>query len=176
MEWLRHVEHDRGRKPTTIRGYQTLLRTHVLPEFGRTLLTDISTEHIERWVWDIDCSAATRAKLIVCLSGIYRRARRVWGITYNPVEDVERPQIRPTFEVNVYTPAEVLALVTAADNDQGRAVLLTAAFTGLRLGELVALRRRWATRFQERQGALGPAGATGHQRTAQASWRDKGSQ
>jgi hypothetical protein len=39
----------------------------------------------------------------------------VWGITYNPVEDVERPQIRPTFEVNVYTPAEVLALVTAAD-------------------------------------------------------------
>jgi integrase len=91
---------------------------------------------------DIDCSAATRAKLIVCLSGIYRRARRVWGITYNPVEDVERPQIRPTFEVNVYTPAEVLALVTAADNDQGRAVLLTAAFTGLRLGELVALRWR----------------------------------
>jgi hypothetical protein len=68
-EWLRHVEHDRGRKPTTVRGYQTLLRTHVLPEFKQMLLTDITTEHIERWVWSIDCSAATGAKLIVCLSG-----------------------------------------------------------------------------------------------------------
>jgi hypothetical protein len=102
-EWLRHVEHDRGRKPTTIRGYQSLLRTHLLPELGRLPLTDITAEHIERWVWNIDCSAATRAKIIVCPSGIYRRARRVWGITYNPVEDVERPQLRPTFEVNVYT-------------------------------------------------------------------------
>jgi integrase len=141
-EWLRHIEHDRGRKPTTVRGYQTLLRTHVLPEFGALLLTDITTEHIERWVWGIDCSAATRAKLIVCVSGIYRRARRVWGITYNPVEDVERPQLRPTHEVNVYTPAEVVTLVAATDSEQDKAILLTAAFTGLRLGELVALRWR----------------------------------
>jgi Phage integrase, N-terminal SAM-like domain len=113
--WLRHVEHDCGRTPTTVRGYQTLLRTHVLPEFGAQLLTDITTEHVERWVWGIDCSPATRAKLIVCLSGIYRRARPVWGVSYNPVEDVERPQLRPTHEVNVYTPAEVLTLVAAAD-------------------------------------------------------------
>jgi integrase len=141
-EWLRHIEHDRHRKPTTIRGYQSLLRTHVLPEFEHMLLPDITAEHIERWVWDIDCSPATRAKIIVCLSGIYRRTRRVWGITYNPVEDVDRPQLRPTYEVNVYTPAEVLALVAAADNGQDRAILVTAAFTGLRLGELVALRWR----------------------------------
>jgi integrase len=69
-------------------------------------------------------------------------ARIAVGIAYNPVEDVERPQLRPTFEVNVYTPAEVLALVDAADNDQDRAILITAAFTGLGLGELVALRWR----------------------------------
>jgi integrase len=141
-EWLRHVEHDRARKPTTIRGYQSLLRTHLLPEFGCLPVTEITAQHIERWVWQIDCSAATRAKIIVCLSGIYRRARRVWGITYNPVEDVERPQLRTTCEVNVYSPPEVLALVDTADNDQDRAILITAAFTGLRLGELVALRWR----------------------------------
>jgi integrase len=105
-------------------------------------LTEITAQHIERWVWKIDCSAATRAKIILCLSGIYRRARRVWGITYNPIEDVERPQLRPTFEVNVYTPAEVLALLAATDNLQDRAILITAACTGLRLGELVALRWR----------------------------------
>jgi integrase len=141
-EWLRHVEHDRGRKPTTIRGYQSMLRTHVLAEFDGMLLTDISAEHIERWAWNIECSPATRAKIIVCVSGIYRRARRVWGITYNPVEDLTRPRLRSTFEVDVYTPAEVVALVSAVCSEQDRALFLTGAFTGLRLGELIALRWR----------------------------------
>jgi hypothetical protein len=63
-----HVEHDCRRKPTTIRGYQALLRT-CGPEFGHLLLTYITTEHIECWVWGIDYSPVTRAKLC-CLSGI----------------------------------------------------------------------------------------------------------
>jgi len=54
-EWLRCVEHDRRRKATTVRGYRILLDVHVLPEFGEQLLTDITTEQIERWVWGIDC-------------------------------------------------------------------------------------------------------------------------
>jgi integrase len=141
-EWLRHVEDDRGRKPNTIRGYEILLRVHLLPEFEGQLLTEISTEQIERWVWGIQCSAATRTKLIVCLSGIYHRARRVWGISYDPVDEVQRPLLRASFDIAVYTPGEVQALVVAARNEQDAALLLTAAFTGLRLGELVALRWR----------------------------------
>jgi integrase len=141
-EWLRFIEHDRARKPTTVRGYRILLDVHVLPEFGGQLLTEITTAQIERWAWGIDCAPTTRAKLIVCLIGIYHRARRVWGITYDPVDDVERPQIRHSYDIEVYSPAEVLALVDAAASEQDAALLLTAAFTGLRLGELVALRRR----------------------------------
>jgi integrase-like protein len=106
-EWLRYVEHDRVRKPNTIRGYQTMVRFHLLPQFGDQLLTDISTEQIERWAWGIPCAPATRAKVIVCMGGIYHRARKVWGITYDPVDDVERPSIRASFDVDVYTPAEV---------------------------------------------------------------------
>src|SRR3954447_13230897 len=63
-EWLRYVEHDRHRKATTVRGYRILLDVHVAPEFGEQLLTDITSEQIERWVWGIDCAAATRLKLI----------------------------------------------------------------------------------------------------------------
>jgi hypothetical protein len=93
-EWLRYVEHDRRRKPTTVRGYRIMLDVHVLPEFGGMLLTDVTTEQIERWAWGIDCAATTRLKLIVCLSGIYHRARRVWGVTYDPVDEVQRPPIK----------------------------------------------------------------------------------
>jgi integrase len=141
-EWLRYVEHDRRRKPNTIRGYESLLRAHVLPQFGDQLLTDISTEQIERWAWGIRCAPATRAKLIACIGGIYHRARKVWGITYDPVDDVERPTIRASFDIDVYSPAEVRLLVGAAASEQDAAIFLTAAFTGLRLGELVALRWR----------------------------------
>jgi integrase len=115
---------------------------HVLPEFGEQLLTDITTEQIERWAWSIDCATTTRLKLIVCVSGIYHRARKVWGMTYDPVDDVERPYIRPSLDLEVYTPAQVFALVAAAASEQDAAIFLTAAFTGLRLGELVALRWR----------------------------------
>lgn len=139
-EWLRHVEHDRGRKATTVRGYRTLLEGHLRPRFGGRLLTDISTEEIEQWVWSLDRAATTRLKLLVCLSGIYHRARRVWGITYDPVDDVQRPQIRASYDLEVYSTTEVLALTQAAVSERDAAIFLTAAFTGLRLGELLALR------------------------------------
>jgi integrase len=43
---------------------------------------------------------------------------------------------------HVFSPEEVWALMRAAASEQDGAIFLTAAFTGLRLGELVALRWR----------------------------------
>jgi integrase len=42
----------------------------------------------------------------------------------------------------VFSPEEVCALVRAAGSEQDGTVFLTAAFTGLRMGELLALRWR----------------------------------
>ena len=42
----------------------------------------------------------------------------------------------------MFSPEEVLALVRAAASEQDGAIFLTAAFTGLRRGELIALRWR----------------------------------
>jgi integrase len=42
----------------------------------------------------------------------------------------------------VFSPEEVMALVRAANSEQDGAIFLTAAFTGLRRGELLALRWR----------------------------------
>ncbi len=81
-------------------------------------------------------------KLVVLLNGIFRRARRVWRLSGNPVGDVERPSVPRRTGLDVYSPEEVHALARAADNEQDAAVYLTAALTGLRLGELLALRWR----------------------------------
>ena len=45
-------------------------------------------------------------------------------------------------DIAVFSPEEVWALVRAADGEQDGAIYLTAAFTGLRRGELLALRWR----------------------------------
>jgi integrase len=45
-------------------------------------------------------------------------------------------------DIDVFSPEEVMALVRAAGSRQDAAIFLTAAFTGLRRGELVALRWR----------------------------------
>jgi integrase len=58
------------------------------------------------------------------------------------VEDVELLRERPRVDFEVYSPEEVLALVRWAASEQDAAIYLTAAFTGLRRGELIGLRWR----------------------------------
>lgn len=94
----------------------------------------------------LDCfialSASTRTKAIVLLHGIFARAGRVWGLPSNPVADVEKPPLSRSGDIDVFSPEEVYALVRAAASEQDAAIYLTAAFTGLRRGELLALRWR----------------------------------
>jgi integrase len=141
-EFMRYVEQDRGRKPWTLRGYRSMIDAHLLPEFGKLPVEDLTTAQIEQWIATVPGSVRTRNKLLILLHGIMRRARKVYGLPFNPVADVEKyPQGRPG-EVQVFSPEEVWALVRAAESDQDAAIFLTAAFTGLRQGELLALRWR----------------------------------
>ena len=142
VEWLRYIERDRGRKPSTIVGYRAILRSQLLPAFGEYRLEDITTPMIEAWVSELDRAPSTRTKSLVLLHGIFKRARKVYGLTLNPVSDVEKPPARPSGDIDVFSPEEVMALVRAVASDQDGALYLTAAFTGLRRGELLALRWR----------------------------------
>ena len=141
-EWLRYIEHDRGRKPSTVAGYKVIVRSMLLPAFGELHLEAITTPMIERWVGSLDQSASTRTKAIVLLHGIFRRAKKVWGLSVNPVTDVEKPPLSHSGHIDVFSPEEVYALVHAAASEQDAAIYMTAAFTGLRRGELLGLHWR----------------------------------
>ena len=141
-EWLRYIEHDRRRKPSTVAGYKVMVRSMLLPVFGELHLEAVTTSMIERWVGSLELSASTRTKAIVLLHGIFRRAKKIWGLSVNPVADVEKPPVTHGGDIDVFSPEEVYALVRAAASEQDAAIFLTAAFTGLRRGELLALRWR----------------------------------
>jgi len=46
-EWLRYVEHDRKRRPSTVEDYRNVVRNDLLPEFGETPLEEITLEWID---------------------------------------------------------------------------------------------------------------------------------
>jgi len=80
--------------------------------------------------------------MLVALFGILKLAKRRGWITANPSEDVERVTSKRTGDFNVLTPVEVEAVARGAENAFYGALFTVAAFTGLRMGELRALRWR----------------------------------
>jgi integrase len=48
-EYMRWLEHDRQRKPSTLRDYESIIRAHLLPAFGEQRLEDITTDQVEAW-------------------------------------------------------------------------------------------------------------------------------
>jgi integrase len=146
-EYLRYIEQDRDRKPSTLRDYDSIFRNHVLPHLAEIRLEDLTAERVERWAAsEIDpnrqMANRTREKTITVFHGVMERARKLYRLPANPAADVEKPRTATKTEIQVFSPEEVMALVRAADSEQDAAIFLTAAFTGLRQGELIALRWR----------------------------------
>lgn len=147
-EFLHFLEHSRQRKPSTLRDYASILDNHVRPPFGETMVEDVTYDDVVAWASslagpnDFVLSNRTKLKIIVVFHGLMERVRRLHRLPGNPVNDVEKPGLGSAKEIEVFSPEEVLALVRAAEDRQDAAIHLTAAFTGLRQGELVALRWR----------------------------------
>ncbi len=140
-EWLAYCENVRDCKPSTMRDYRNMVRV-LDREFGGRKIETITTEDIDLWISGYGGSNRTRQKYLVCLGSIFKRAMKVYGLPRNPADLVERPRVRRAAKIDVLRPEEVLALVRAAESEQDAAIFHTAAFAGLRMGELLALRWR----------------------------------
>jgi integrase len=142
--WLRYIEHERQRAPSTVRDYRNSVAHHLVPRFGERPLGQITVDDIERLRSEIlrDLSPRTAQKLLVLLFGIFRFAERRGWVASNPVAHAERITVKRRPEFAVLSPTEVQAVARATTTEQDAALILVAAFTGLRLGELRALRWR----------------------------------
>lgn len=140
-EWLRYCEHERAVKGTTFTDYRHTAE-RIMRDLGEVPLEDVTPEMLERWKATLTVSNRSVAKYLVILHGIFKRAMKVWGLPKNPAAEVERPRFRVSDDLDGFSPEEVWALARAAASEQDAAVFLTAAFTGLRMGELLALQWR----------------------------------
>jgi integrase len=143
-EWLRWVEHDRKRKPSTVADYKSVVEHALNPEFGTLELEAVTFERIDgyraRLVEEGRLSPRTINKQLVVVHGILRRAMPKYGLSTNAAALVERQPLSDSGEFAFLSPTEVEALGRAAESEQDAALFRVAAFTGLRMGEVRALR------------------------------------
>lgn len=133
------MEHDRDVKPSTLSDYRHMVKRLNKP-FGETPIERIGANRIECWRAGLGCCNRTSQKYLIVLNGIFKRAMKVYGLPSNPMALVERPRVRQSSEIDVLSATETRLLVRAAPGELYSALFLTAAFTGLRMGELLALR------------------------------------
>jgi len=129
-EWLRYCEQDRACKPSTMQAYRSSVYGRLIPVFGDMLIGDIAPIHIERWRASLPVGPRMKNKLLVEMHGIFKRARKMYGLERNPAAEVEHLRVPSKCDIDVFTPEEVMALVRAAADEQDAVIYLTAAFTG----------------------------------------------
>jgi integrase len=101
-EYLRYVEQDRQRKPSTLRDYQSIFRNYVLPHLGDVALENLTAERVERWAAvEIDpdrrLANRTREKAITVFHGVMERARKLHRLppTRSPTSRSRAPPCGP---------------------------------------------------------------------------------
>jgi len=145
-ERLRYVEHDRHRNRSTVNDYRNVIEHDLIPFLGAdTPVENITTADVDRLREHLlgrGLSHRTAQKVLVILHVIMSRAKRKGWITSNPCENAEKVAVARSDDFNVLSVEPVHAVAGAAPTDLLRALFLTAAFTGLRMGELLALRWR----------------------------------
>ena len=158
------------------------VRVHLAPLFGSRSMDAIKTEDVLDLVTVLeakDLAPKTIKNIVATLSALFNFAKgpqRRWT-TANPCEGLELPAVPDATEIRFLTLDEIDALVAHARpgifHAIDRAMYRTAAMTGLRQGELLALRWRdvdWmAARIRVRQNyVLGEFGAPKSKRSTRS--------
>lgn len=145
-EWLRHSQDENGCAFATMADYRRIVGVLKLAFGADTPLTKITTQAVEQHKTTIKgtgVSARTTNRHLVILGGIFRRADAKWGTGHNPASGKAVKRLRESWNgrpIRFYRPAEVHALVASTRDPTLEAMFMFAALTGLRLGELRALR------------------------------------
>jgi integrase len=87
----------------------------------------------------LGCSPGTISNALTPLREMLGHAVEWEYLTTNPALGVKRPRVERT-EMHVFGPAEIRKLLEKAEGATARAMILTAVATGMRRGELLALR------------------------------------
>ena len=160
-QWFKSRE-AKNRRPGTLEQYRTHLDNHLLPELGQLRLHQIDVDRIERLRDALladrtkRLKPATVGKVLTTAGAVFKFAMKRKHCASNPAQLAERPESseeitddeggvhrqssRPVTDEDILSAAEIQKLLKHATAGVPYTLLLTAAATGARHNELLALR------------------------------------
>ena len=133
-------------KPRTVEGKRSMAKNHILPALGQRRITSLRAQDVEKWIAQLSkkVSIGTTRNVYNVLSGACKYAIRHDWLVNNPCSGVELPQdnseiVDERHFLNAIQ-VEALAQAMAAKEMHFGLLIRMAAWTGLRAGELAALR------------------------------------
>jgi integrase len=145
MTFAQWVEHWLKLKKRSIAGqtldrYEDALITHAVPVLGTKRLQKITTADIDGLYNSLSLAPGTMTQLHFVVKTCFKSAIRKRLITRNPAEDAEKPA-RAADEVGIVLEEDALsALVAGFKGGSLYVIVAIAAYTGMRKGEILALR------------------------------------
>ena len=142
-QFLDHAE-SQDRSPTTLRKYQSIVKTVLRPELGKIKLSKLTARDLDRLYAKLSAKgnrATTVRRVHALISAALHQAER-WELVDRNVSRQATPPRLHAEEVIAPDPAEVQRVIESAEAIEPTlaALLLLAALTGARRGELCALR------------------------------------
>jgi len=140
-QWLRSKVDLRPSSRVRLEG---VLSEHVIPAFGHRKLDSITNAEVRAWVADLNRrrSAATTRKAYNALHQMMRAAVSDRRISYDACLDVPLPP--EAADEQRFLSVDQVEVLAEAIEPRFRALVLVAAYGGLRYGELAGLRRKRA--------------------------------
>lgn len=131
------------KRPSTFKGYKAIWEDYLKARSGEVRLREFRTCDAERLLADIarkqPLSRNTLKHIKSLLSGIFKHAKRIGTLNgTNPIQDVSIPKGEEGEETYAYSLEEVTKMLTILPEPAATAIA-TAAFTGMRKGELRGL-------------------------------------
>ncbi|WP_258081183.1 tyrosine-type recombinase/integrase [Nocardia nova] len=135
-KWLARQVHT---KPSWSERVESIWRVHVEPQWGTRQLASITRPEIKDWIAEIDRAPSTVADIHGVFSSILDEAVEERRITANPAKGLQLPRREPV-DHDYLTHEQVARL--ARECSRGGEIVMLLAYSGLRWGEMAALRPR----------------------------------
>lgn len=135
-------------KETTCSKYDSILRNHILPEFGDRTIRSISRDEVREWLDHYQksggkdgesLSAKTMNGISSVLRLIFLYATEAFGISTDDLDDLSMRQTKNPIEILSLSEQELLEDFLLENLDLSNLGILSCLYTGVRLGEICAL-------------------------------------
>ena len=133
------AEHRKSLRPRSISTYDSLLRLHIVPALGSRRLTSLTTQQLEKYF----AALPLAPKSVSIVEGVITTALNdaiKWGYLRHNVAHLADTPRQQALEVEPIGAAEARTIIAAFAGDSLEPLVTLALGTGLRQGELLALR------------------------------------